>query len=115
MSDKRPLELFRQTFGGTLYKSKIYPSKSGFKTNSVLFVYSAEHKIAVTILTTLLPHMLVKVEQARLALEIVELKTKYKKRESNGIFHAQPYSTELITKLEENWLKVKELNHSRYV
>jgi len=116
MTDQRPLKLFKETFGGSLTESKMYHSISGYKSNyKTLFVYAAEHKVAVKILTALLPYMIVKAEQAKLALQIPELKKQHMKRLSDGHFYGQPYSQELITKLSENWLKVKNLNGSRYV
>lgn len=117
MNDDRVLIIFKDLFGGTLYlDKKIYQSRNGFNTNKPMFVYHIENKSAFNLLDTLLQFLRIKREQALLVLSIRTLKDEYThNRVSDGKFHGQPYSPELISKLEDVWLAVKRLNNSRYI
>lgn len=105
------LDLLKDKFGGHIHKEKrIYQSKNSFKSNKIMYCYNAEHKLAENILRTLLPYLHLKQEQAKLALQVIEIKKQYgRKRQSNGKFHGQPYSHNLINKLEKLYQENKEL------
>lgn len=71
MSTKEPLDLFKANFGGSLCRDKkIYQSKTGFKTNKVMYVYLATDRIAVKILEATLPYLIIKKRQAKLTLKL---------------------------------------------
>lgn len=111
------LKIFKEFFNGTLYKEKtIYQSKNGFKTNKFMYVYHVENKSAFILLERLLPFIRIKKEQTITVLNIKNLKQEYRnKREKNGKFQGQPYSKDLIEKLEHLWIKVKTLNGGEYL
>jgi len=115
MSDERPLLMFKQIFKGYLNKAgKIYSGDRSFKSNKILYVYGAEHQIAYNILFQLLPYLIIKKEQAKLALGIYSLKQTHQ-RYVKGIRYSIPYPKELFNKMHESYIQVKKLNGSRYL
>src|SRR5688572_29766058 len=115
MSDERPLLMFKRIFRGYLHKAgKIYQGNNSFKSNKILYIYGAEHQIAYNILTQLLPYLITKKEQAKLALGIYTLKQSHQ-RYVKGIRYSIPYPKEIFDKMYESYIQVKTLNGSRYI
>ena len=103
--------LLKQIFGGNYYKCKqIYQSRSGFKYNSIMHCYNVEHKKAFSLVHKIMPYIIVKKEQAKLVLQLQNLKKHTDREGRNGKSGGIPYSKEYINKLEYLWLQNKYLN-----
>lgn len=112
-TNREVIELMKSIFGGHMSKEKrVYQSKNGHKRRKILYIYNAEHRIALNICEKLLPYLIIKKEQAKLLLELDKLKEKAKKDRDKSIkgFHGKPYKKEYIEKFEELYQRVKELN-----
>lgn len=97
----RVLEYFKKYYGGKIYKKKIYKYKNSFNSNRPLWVYEASHLKVRKILNDLLPYLIVKKQQANLAIKCGSNKTTADKK---GV---------PIKELERRYnlyLKVKKLN-----
>ena len=112
MVNKEALQKLKETFGGSFYQERrTYPSRTGFKSNKVLWSWSVSDNNAINVCLAILPHSIVKKENIKNLLNLSALrKEAHKKRESNGKFHGQPYKQEWIDKFELCYLKSKELN-----
>jgi len=69
------LEYFKRYYGGKIYKKKIYKYKTSFNPNRVLWGYEASHLKARKILKDLLPYLIIKRQQANLAIKCGSNKT----------------------------------------
>lgn len=95
------LKCFKKYYGGKIYKKKIYKYKESFTPTHPLWVYEASHLKARKILTDLLPHLIIKKLQAKLAIKCGSNKTVAAKK---GV------PVKELKKRCELYLKVKELN-----
>jgi hypothetical protein len=112
MVHKDALQKLKDTFGGSFYQERrTYPSRTGFKSNKVLWSWSVSDNNAVKVCNAILPFSIVKRNNLLNLLRLTELrKEAAKKRQSNGKFHGQPYKKEWVNEFEECYLKSKELN-----
>lgn len=105
-----PLKLLKEVFGGHYHKDKVvYQSKSaGWVSWNPVYAYNAEHKIALLIIKKLAPYLLIKKQQAILAIKLEGRQgdyrswtdTKYGRRRSNWY----------LSEAEKIYQDVKKLN-----
>lgn len=101
-SGLKVLKCFKTFYGGKIYKKKIYRYKNSFRTNSELWVYEISHQRARKMLIDLLPYLIIKKEQAKLAIKCGSNKTTADKK---GVPKKE------IERRLKLYLKVKGLNH----
>lgn len=101
-SGLKVLKCFRDYYGGKIYKKKIYKYKKSFNTSHKLWVYEASFQKARKILIDLLPHLIIKKEQAKLAIKCGSNKTIADRK---GIPKKELERRHIL------YSKVKKLNH----
>jgi len=103
LTTPQPLFLIKEKYGGSLYMEKrIYRGKNSYKPTKPLWVYNANHKIAMKIIKDIYPFLIIKRKQAECLIELEKLKKEARKR--------RPYPKHIVKKFEELYLKVKRLN-----
>lgn len=94
------LREFKKRYGGGLYKKKLYHNKKSFKSNHPTWVFELSRKLAVKCLRDLLPHLVIKREQAELLVSAIN-ETKSKKK---GLL------PEELTRREQIYARMRILN-----
>ncbi|MFA5458611.1 MAG: hypothetical protein WC261_13395, partial [Synergistaceae bacterium] len=112
MVTPEPLIKLKEMFGGTFYKEKrVQACPTSFKSNKILYVWGVSNQKAIILAKAVLPFSLVKRENLLNLIALDDLKkTKGKRRNSNGDFHAQPYTDEMVSEMETLSCRSKELN-----
>ncbi len=95
------LKCFEGYYGGKIYKKKIYKYKKSFNTGHKLWVYEASFQKARKILIDLLPYLIIKKQQAELALKCGNNKT---------VADRKGVPTKELKRRYALYLKVKKLN-----
>jgi len=99
------LELFQETFGGHI---RVIHHKENQR-----IVYSWKLSRRDDLERTLeawLPYLVVKQEQAKLALQLIKYKKAYPRPWGNGTSKGRPYPMEMRARLEELHRRIKALN-----
>jgi len=111
MNDKSVLDIFKNTFGGSLITDKrIYLSKSGFKTNKVMHCYGATDKVAVNIITKLLPYLIIKRKQAELVLLLRDSKNSPDAKLRGGMSQKRTMKQSVLEYRENLYKQIKTIH-----
>ena len=107
------LELFAKTFGGYCRKEpRIYQSKSGFKSNKIMHIYSATDKRAAKIIKIVRPYLIEKRKQADAILTLRKSKESRLGRKHGGPT-GRTMSREVLDEREALYLSIKKQHAAR--
>ncbi len=113
MANSQILQLFRDVFGGSFYKEKkIYRSKDGFKTNKIMYVYSATDRIAATIIKATIPFLIEKKAQAENILKLRISKESKEAKMRGGRTQKRTMKKEILDYRESLYQKIKKIHNS---
>lgn len=112
MTNPRVLQLLKDKFGGSLYKEKrIYQSKDGFKTNKIMYVYSATDRIAATIIKSTIPFLIEKKAQAENILKLRISKESKEAKQRGGKTQKRIMKKEILDFRESLYQKIKNIHN----
>lgn len=113
MGNPQILQLFRDTFGGSFYEEKrIYQSKTGFKTNKVMFTYCATDRIAATIIKAVIPFLIEKKAQAENILKLRISKESKEAKLRGGMIQKRTMKKEILDYREFLYQEIKKIHNS---
>jgi hypothetical protein len=112
MSCPEVLKIFKDNFGGRFYKEpKIYQSKNGFKSQKIMYIYTASDKIASKLIKSVLPYLIEKKMQAKYILELRKSKDSKEARLHGGPKQKRTMSDIVLNKREYLYQSIKNIHH----
>jgi len=112
MSCKEIPAMFQAEFGGGLMQDgNVYQSVSGFNNNSKMWIYRATDKIAIRLLTSLMPYLVLKKPQALYCLKLRKSKESKAARLRGGRTQKRLLSPDILANRESWYLAIKQIHH----
>jgi len=111
MSNPAVLKIFKKTFGGSLCRdARIYQSKSGYKTNSVMWCYQATDRIAINIIKAVFPYLIEKKREAEILLKLRESKESQEAKKRGGPKQKRVMNKEILQYREQLYQLIKKIH-----
>lgn len=111
MSDERCPKMFQDEFGGGLGRDgKVYKSVNGFNTQKKMYVYRATDKIAIEIINTLLPFIVLKRPQALIMRKLRRSKNSVAARKRGGPRRKRRLTQRIVDYREQLCQQIKEIH-----
>lgn len=111
MSDIRCPKMFQDEFGGGLgIDGKVYKSANGFNTQKKMHIYRATDKIAIKIINTLLPYIVLKQPQSLILRKLRKSKEGTNARMRGGRIQKRRLPQSVIDYREGLYQQIKEIH-----